>query len=71
MKTNRNYLIGIAHHSDKHVDEHNDHDCTVDAEHEQPNEHSERMLAVERVETVFLNIAEHTPIQSLQCFEQA
>ena len=40
-------LVGAAHHGNEHVQENDDHDRAVHAEHQQADEHGERVLLVD------------------------
>lgn len=61
FKAYGDYLIGIAHHGNEHVDENNDHNGAVDAKHEQTNKHCKGMLPIERVEAIFFDKTERSP----------
>ena len=65
------YLIRVVHHGNEHVYQNDNHYATINAEHQQADKHRECVLAVQRVQAVFLNQAERSPVQCLHCFEKA
>lgn len=48
-------LIGIAHHSNEHIDQNNNHNRAVDTEHKQTDKHGKCVLAIQRIEAVFFH----------------
>ena len=63
-------LIGATHHGDEHVQENDDHDRAVHAEHQQADKHGERVLLVD-LKCLQVDETERAPEERLQGFEQA
>ena len=63
-------LIRATHHGYEHVQENNDHDRTIHAEHQQADEHGKRVLLVD-LKCLQINQTERAPEERLQGFEQA
>ena len=63
-------MIGAAHHGDEHVEEDDDHDARIDAEHQQADEHGEGVFLVD-LKGLQVDQAESAPEERLQRFEEA
>ena len=68
-RTYRYQLIGVVHHSDKKIEQYDDVDDRVAAEHQQAPE-SSKSLNAHQFKVVKVNQTKSSPEQCLRCLEQ-